>query len=51
MYQRTHSSMMSASNTRLRYIGSRAIGFVIRHLGQTKPAVYPMSLDAPEPGP
>src|SRR5450759_4602995 len=36
MYQRTHSSMMSASNTRLRYIGSRAIGFVIRHLGQTK---------------
>jgi hypothetical protein len=36
MYQRTHSSMMSASNTRLRYIGSRAIGFVIQHLGQTK---------------
>src|ERR1019366_5095592 len=36
MYQRTHSWMMSASNTRLRYIGSRAIGFVIQHLGQTK---------------
>src|ERR1017187_1542334 len=36
MYQRTHSSMMSASNTRLRYIGSRAIGFVILHPGQTK---------------
>jgi hypothetical protein len=36
MYQRTHSSMMSASNMRLWYIGSRAIGFVIQHLGQTK---------------
>src|ERR1022692_1104401 len=36
MYQRTESSMMSASNTRLRYIGSRAIGFVIQHLGQTR---------------
>src|ERR1035441_9532325 len=36
MYQRTHSSMISASNTRLRYIGSRAMGFVIQHLGQTK---------------
>src|SRR5450631_528655 len=32
MYHRTHSSMMSASNTRLRYIGSRAIGFVIQNL-------------------
>src|ERR1022692_5180010 len=36
MYQRTQSSMMSAWNTRLRYIGSRAIGFVIQHLGQTR---------------
>ena len=25
-----------SSNTRLRYIGSRTIGFVIQHLGQTK---------------
>src|SRR5450631_4312471 len=36
MYQRTQSSMMSASNTRLRYIRSRTIGFVIQHLGRTK---------------
>jgi hypothetical protein len=41
--------MMSASNTRLRYLGSRAIGFVIQHLAHGDPAVYPMPLDAPEP--
>src|SRR5262245_50616790 len=29
MYQRTHSSMTSASKTRLRYMASRAIGLVI----------------------
>src|SRR5271155_971967 len=30
MYQRTQTSMMSASNERRRYMGSRAIGLVIR---------------------
>jgi hypothetical protein len=41
--------MMSASNTRLRYIGSRAIGFVIQHSGKGTPSVYWTPLDAPEP--
>src|ERR1019366_7993692 len=31
MYQRTQSSMMSASKERRRYMASRAIGLVIRH--------------------
>src|SRR4029077_12323878 len=34
MYQRTQTSMMSASNERRRYMGSRAIGLVIRHLSK-----------------
>src|ERR1700694_5154710 len=49
MYQRTHSSMMSASNERRRYMGSRAIGLVIRGpLGRGR-ILRERSGDAPEP--
>src|ERR1039458_1847957 len=49
MYQRTQSSMMSASNERRRYMGSRAIGSVIRRPLEGGRILRERPADAPEP--
>src|SRR5271170_4442628 len=48
MYQRTHSSMISASKRRRRYMGSRTIGLVI-WASRRRPNCTAMPLNATEP--